>query len=112
VQLEVVYFDGCPNWRPARDALVEAMTRLGWEPVPVAVVAVTSPQEAVAAGFAGSPTILVDGRDAFPGAQVTQDLACRIYPTSRGPAGCPDVEDLVSALQREAHRDTTRDDTC
>jgi hypothetical protein len=101
MEVEVVYFDGCPNWRTAQQRLAEAMTRLGRFGTSVSLVEVTSAAEAVAAGFAGSPTFLVDGRDLFPGPVVSEDLACRLYMTSRGSAGCPTVEDLVGALQRE-----------
>jgi hypothetical protein len=101
MDVRVVYFDGCPNWRTAQQRLAEAMTFAGLPETPVSLIAVTSSAQAVAAGFAGSPTILINGHDLFPGPAVSEDLACRLYMTSQGPAGCPTVEDLVSALQRE-----------
>lgn len=39
---------------------------------------IRTPQEAATTGFAGSPTITVDGRDLFPGGARTESLACRV----------------------------------
>ena len=59
--------------------------------------------EAVSSGFAGSPTILLDGQDLFPSQGNTADLACRVYLTERGFAGAPTVGQLERTLQeREA----------
>jgi hypothetical protein len=101
MEAQVIYFDGCPSWRTAGQRLAEALTLVGLSETPVTLVEVTTPAEATSAGFAGSPTILVDGHDLFPGPPVSQDLACRLYTTPQGPAGCPTVEDLVGALQRK-----------
>ena len=56
-------------------------------------------EEAMAAGFAGSPTILIDGRDLFPqSTEWTGGLACRLYRTAAGSVGVPPVEDIMGAL--------------
>jgi hypothetical protein len=98
MEARVVYFDGCPSWRTASERLREALARVGYPAAPVVLTRVESDAEAAAAGFAGSPTILIDGRDMFPGAAVPHALACRLYSTSAGLAGSPTVEDLVTAL--------------
>jgi hypothetical protein len=49
-------------------------------------------------GFAGSPTILVNGRDPFPAATSTRALSCRLYPTPDGPAGSPTIEQIRAAM--------------
>jgi hypothetical protein len=98
VELRLVYFDGCPSWQVAHQRLAEALTRVGQPDTPISLVRVSSDAEARAAGFAGSPTILLDGRDLFPGAAIPDGLACRLYPTAAGLAGSPTVEDLVVAL--------------
>jgi hypothetical protein len=98
VDIRLVYFEGCPSWQVAHQRLVKALTRAGHADTPVTLVRVGSHAEATAAGFAGSPTILIDGRDLFPGAAIPDGLACRLYPTITGPAGSPTVEDLVVAL--------------
>ena len=97
----VVYFDGCPNWQVAGQRLRLALDRLGRPEVAISWVRVETTEEADAAAFAGSPTIVVDGEDLFPGAVAwTGGVACRLYRTSDGPAGAPTVEDLVVALSQ------------
>lgn len=104
MQVRVVYFDGCPSWQIAHQRLIEALTRVGRSDTAVTLVRVGSDADARAAGFAGSPTILLDGRDLFPGAAIPDGLACRLYPTATGLAGSPTVEDLVIALTDERGR--------
>ncbi|KGJ72437.1 alkylmercury lyase, partial [Cryobacterium roopkundense] len=58
--------------------------------------------EAAAVPFAGSPTILLDGADAFPTGVRIADLACRVYRTDSGFAGVPSVAQLVGAIQNQA----------
>jgi hypothetical protein len=78
MRVQVVYFDGCPTWRVAAERLQAALRRTGHGDVRVELVEVRSPAEAVAARFAGSPTLLVDERDLFPGAAPTSQLARRV----------------------------------
>ena len=72
--------------------------RLGLDDLEVAVRVLTSEAEAVGVPFAGSPTILVDGRDPFPSSGTTTELACRIYRTESGFAGTPSVDQLIQVL--------------
>jgi hypothetical protein len=95
----VVYFDDCPCWRTAGDRLREALTAIGRSDVRVTFVEVRSEADARVSGFAGSPTVVIDGVDLFPGSAVPTDaLACRLYRTPSGLAGAPMVDDLVAAL--------------
>jgi hypothetical protein len=98
VQIELLYFDGCPNWRVAAERVREALVRLGRADVPIVRTKVASVEEAAVGSFRGSPTILVDGRDPFadPGAPV--GLSCRVYVTDVGLAGAPTVDQLVEVL--------------
>ena len=73
---------------------------MGRVDVPVGLAVIQTAAEARASQFAGSPTILVDGRDLFPGAPVPHVLTCRLYSTSSGMAGSPTVKDLVNALEK------------
>jgi hypothetical protein len=70
VDIRVVYFDGCPSWRTAKQRLSEALARVGRGDEVVGLTLVETDANGRAAKFAGSPTILVDGRDLFPGAPV------------------------------------------
>lgn len=48
--------------------------------------------------FAGSPTILLNGEDLFPGGEETSELACRVYATPTGLAGLPTTKQIISAV--------------
>ena len=63
----VQYFDGCPNWELARDRL---STVLDEETETVRFETIDTVEKAEAAGFCGSPTILLDGVDPFADATV------------------------------------------
>lgn len=91
VVVTILYFDGCPNWDLARQRTVEAIRTVGISAT-IAVQRVESPEQAERTGFAGSPTILIDGRDPFPSNSI--GFACRLY----GDENSPSVADLVLAL--------------
>ena len=63
MQIEVLCFDGCPNYRMAAKTLREVLAEEGIE---VNVVAINNDEDAQRLRFPGSPTIRVDGRDLFP----------------------------------------------
>ena len=98
MQVTVWYFDDCPNWRAVGQRLRQALDEVGRADVPITFVPVRTDAEAAAVGFAGSPTFTVDGADLFDTAAPAGTLACRIYATSGGFAGVPEVSDLVAAL--------------
>jgi hypothetical protein len=95
MNVELLYFDGCPSWKIADGHLRALATELRFTPVHRLV---GSPEEAEAAGLRGSPTILVDGHDPFAGAGDPFAFACRVYQTPDGPAGSPTLEQLRTAL--------------
>ena len=51
-------------------------------------------EEAERVGFHGSPSILVDGVDAFAGPDAGVGLSCRVYATPQGLTGAPTLEQL------------------
>lgn len=93
------YFDDCPNWVEADKLLSEALAAVGAADVTVERRRVETVAEAVAVGFIGSPTILVNGRDPFAVHGAQPGLACRIYATPSGLRGSPTLEQLVAALR-------------
>ena len=97
MKLQLLYFDGCPNWHVADDRLQGALEELG-SGVEVERVLVSTPEEAEAWRFHGSPSVLVDGEDLFvePGADVGP--SCRLYRTPAGLAVAPTVVQLVEVL--------------
>jgi hypothetical protein len=96
--VEVVHIDECPNWAETAEDLRGLLIELGRDDVDVLVRRVTTGSEALAAGFAGSPTILLDGADPFPHGEPTGDLACRVYVTEAGLRGRPSREQLRALL--------------
>lgn len=104
-QVEILYFDGCPNHHLAI-ALVERVSReLGITP-DVQLVRVPDQQAAQRLRFLGSPTIRVGGVDVDPEAEERDDyaLSCRVFRTRAGFSGQPDELLVREALLREPAR--------
>jgi len=78
------------------------LAELGRGDVEVTYRLLTDSVQAAAVPFAGSPTILLDGVDAFPSDGRTSDLACRVYRTDTGFAGVPTAAQLVEAIRNHA----------
>ena len=95
MKLELLYIDDCPNWKIAAERLYDIASRRG---LAVEHRIISTPEEAEAGRFRGSPTILVDGEDPFAARDEPFGLACRVYQTPDGPAGSPTTEQLESAL--------------
>ena len=96
MDVRLLYFDDCPNWKVADERL--ATVARGLPAVTITHHLVDTPEEAERVGFRGSPSILVDGVDVFAGADAPVGLSCRVYQTPDGPAGSPTVEQLRAAL--------------
>jgi hypothetical protein len=98
MDIRLLYFDDCPNWRIAQRRLEEALERLN-DPSLVMPERIDGAEKAEQIGFRGSPTILINGSDPFadPGAPV--GLSCRIYLTPDGMEPAPTIEQLESALE-------------
>ena len=102
-QVEILYFDGCPNHEGARELMERVSHALGVEPE-LGLVNVPDAETARRLRFLGSPTIRVGGVDVDPGASERDeyDLSCRVYRTRRGLAGLPDEDWVRNALERAA----------
>ncbi|MFW2513710.1 thioredoxin family protein [Demequina sp. SO4-13] len=97
MRVQLLYFDGCPNWRVTEGRLREALEAVG-STANVEKVLVATPEQAEEWGFLGSPSLLIDGEDPFaqPGASV--GLSCRLYRTPEGVDGSPTVGQLTEVL--------------
>ena len=80
VDVTLLYFDGCPNWRTADDNLRSALGEVGVTTAKVHYRRVGSVEEAQALRFIGSPTVLIDGVDPFDDPHASVGLSCRPYP--------------------------------
>lgn len=98
VDVTLLYFDGCPNWTVADKRLRQALDQAGHADVAVAYRKVSTPAEADAAEFRGSPTILIDGRDPFLDRDAPVGLSCRVFRSDVGLTGAPTVDQLMAML--------------
>lgn len=98
MRVELLYFDGCPNWTVADERLAQALSAMGRDDITVARRAVETAEEAEEVGFTGSPTVRVNGTDPFATGDQQVGLACRVYVTPDGLAGSPTVEQFIEVL--------------
>src|SRR5215217_6344784 len=100
MQMEILYFDGCPTYLEAQKTLQGVLEEEGLD-AEVELVAVNTAEEAQELLFPGSPTIHVDGRDLFPVPERAEyALGCRMYATPEGLKGSPTTEMLRKALAK------------
>jgi hypothetical protein len=98
VNIEILHIDDCPNWEEAGRRVRAALDASNIRDAGITYRLLPTREEAAQVPFAGSPTILLDGVEAFPTDGRTSDLACRIYRTPTGYAGVPTLDQLVEAL--------------
>jgi len=100
MRIEVLYFEGCPNYLPAVERLRAVLSQEGL-PLGVELIEVKEEAAAKELRFIGSPTIRVNGLDIevdSRGATAT-GLACRWYK-----GGLPS-EEMIRAALREARKE-------
>jgi glutaredoxin len=102
MNVELLWWEGCPSTERALAAVRAALSDLGLSDVEVHTREIETDDDARAAGFVGSPTILIDGKDLVPAADDEQiGLSCRVYRRRDGRISpIPDPDDLREALQR------------
>ena len=105
MEVELLYFDGCPSHKALLPRLHELLARADLD-VPVRQRRVESEAAAQCERFLGSPTLRVDGVDIDPGAADRTDygLKCRLYPTEEGLSGTPPDEWVLNALRHASPR--------
>jgi hypothetical protein len=100
MRVEIFYFVGCPAWPQAMTNVRQALAS---EELAASVhgIVVTSPADAVAKRFIGSPTIRIDGMDVEgPEAEAQgYGFGCRVYASSGGASRYPSVEQVRLALR-------------
>lgn len=103
--VEFLWWEGCPSWKEALDELREEMRAFALDPESIRIHRIESDEDASRAGFVGSPTIRVDGRDVQdPGAEPT-GLTCRVYRLRDGRiSALPDRADVRDALSAARER--------
>ena len=100
MKIEILHIEACPNWREAGERVGAALATVGADADAVEYRLITESAALDDLPFAGSPTILGDGRDLFPTDGATRDLACRVYVSHGRLAGVPALDELVAALRQ------------
>lgn len=100
MKVEILYFSGCRNHRPAVDRVREALHK---ESLAAEMIEVEVKDEGTARAmrFLGSPTIRVDGQDVEVSARSVEGfgLSCRTYTDQGRRTGVPPLELIRSALR-------------
>lgn len=101
MQVDILYFDGCPNHLPTSELVRDVVQALGVDAT-IREVEVRNVDDAVRLRFFGSPTVQVNGLDVDPGvrSRVDYSFSCRMY----GRSGSPPRALVEQALQDEARR--------
>jgi hypothetical protein len=99
MRLLLLHVPDCPNTAVLESRLVPILASR--PDIHVTGEVITTEDQALRQGMAGSPTLLLDGRDPFarPGQQPS--LSCRLYPGDDGrPGPAPSERQLLTALAR------------
>jgi hypothetical protein len=100
MQVELLFWDGCPSHPAALADLRAALADVGADPAAVHVRRVATSADAAAEAFVGSPTIRIGGRDVQPPGDEPAGLTCRVYRRRDGRISpTPDPDDLRDALR-------------
>jgi MerT mercuric transport protein len=103
MKIEVLYFDGCPNHKPAVERVQELLREEGVS-AELLEVNVSDASIAQEVGFLGSPSVRVNGLDVEPEARTAREygMMCRTYSVDGRREGLPSREMLGQAI-REAN---------
>jgi hypothetical protein len=99
--VEVLFVEQCPNYPGALAAVRRVLAELGID-VELRTTLIGDRAAAERVGFAGSPTVRVDGRDVEPGGEPPAEIsvACRLYRHEHQLAGQPQERWVRDALLR------------
>ena len=99
LKIDILYTEDCTEWQTADQLVQQALNELGIE-AEISYWMVESDRQAIEWGFAGSPTIFVNGADLFPSSRnSSQGLTLRSYITNEGIMGHPTYQMIIDALR-------------
>ncbi len=95
-RVELLYVDGCPGY----EAMLPRLRELLGDSAQLELRRITTPDEAQAERFLGSPTVRIDGEDVERGAGKRTDYGIkgRLYRTSDGQLRTPADEWVRGAM--------------
>jgi hypothetical protein len=89
MKVEIQFTPDCPNAQP----MLQQVAQLAQQTPNLTLVAtLVEPGRPVPAGFAGSPTVLVDGVNPFPG-ELAGQATCALHP--------PTVSEVLAVVQAD-----------
>jgi hypothetical protein len=101
VRVEVLWWSGCPSWEQAIELVREEAEAAGLDPAALEVREITTPEQAQAERFVGSPTVRVAGEDIQSPGEDPVGLTCRVYRRPDGRVSpLPDRADVRAAIAR------------
>ncbi len=102
MKIEILYFDGCPNYKPAVERVQQVLAEEGLA-AEVLEVNVREPSIARGLGFLGSPSIRVNGLDIEREARTAgaYGMMCRTYAVNGRREGLPSCEMLRQAMREK-----------
>ena len=98
MQIELLYFDGCPSWQAGLDnlkAALEAEEMVAY----ILLIKIADDDDAARLKFLGSPSFCINGMDWWPEEREQYNLSCRVYLTPQGMKGVPTVDMLRKKLR-------------
>jgi hypothetical protein len=100
--VELLYFEGCPNFDVALERVREAVSAAA-NGAEIHLIRIEDDADAVRQRFWGSPTVRVDGSDVDAAARLRTDfgMQCRVYWVDGKVAGAPPVAWIAEALRGE-----------
>lgn len=97
MEIDLLYFDGCPSWQGGLKNLKAALKAKRLD-ANIRLVRVENDAEAARLMFLGSPSFRLNGTDLWPEERKSYNLSCRVYTTPQGMIGAPTVEMLREKL--------------
>jgi hypothetical protein len=98
MEIDLLYFDGCPSWQAGLENLKAALKAEGLKAA-IHLVRVEDDSEATRLKFLGSPSFRAEGVDLWPEERKRYNLSCRVYITPQGMKGVPTVEMVREKLR-------------
>ena len=97
MEIELLYFDGCPSWKSALANLKIALVEEN-PSAQIHLIKIDSPEQANKQRFLGSPSIRIESTDLWPEQREDYFMGCRVYPTPEGLRGFPTIEMIRGKL--------------
>lgn len=100
MEIEILYFDGCPNSEPVQELVRGVLEAKGLE-VKLTMQQIEGEEEAVRRRFHGSPSIRINGVDLEPEREKEEAFfGCRLYRESGKLEGYPSREKIAKAVEK------------